>query len=358
MKTFKPQEIAFTVDDTITPKYGKKIFGRGLHFDHAAKENFSKYIKGHNWIVLGFLQYIPAFSKWICFPFMTELFIPQKSLSRGRAFFSRIDLAISMLKKVRAFLNCGFTVVTDALYVKRHFVRTCKDLGITMISRIRKDAALYKPLKLKKKAKRKRGRPRKYGGRMSSLVSLAKKKYLFRPLRIYLYNKEKMVFYYQMRAYWKPAQSLIKVFIVKYPKNGGFITSYFFTTDMGMHVGKLLKYVAGRWSLENAFKDMKQHLGFNGWQCRKEESVKRSTLLTCISYSTLLLWCHKEMQKKQLTIWDPVPWDNDKKYVSVSDMIYLLKNQCVTKCILSAFGENSTNRKKIKEFKHIFRLAA
>ena len=54
MKTFKPQEIAFAVDNTITPKYGKKIFGRGLHFDHAAKENFAKYIKGHNWIVLGF----------------------------------------------------------------------------------------------------------------------------------------------------------------------------------------------------------------------------------------------------------------------------------------------------------------
>ena len=60
IETFAEKNPCFALDDTMVPKYGKKIYGRATHFDHAAKENLAQYIKGHNWIVMGFLQKIPA----------------------------------------------------------------------------------------------------------------------------------------------------------------------------------------------------------------------------------------------------------------------------------------------------------
>lgn len=49
--------LLFALDDTLVGKYGPKIFGRGLHFNHGGKPNESRYINGHNWVVLGRLYF-------------------------------------------------------------------------------------------------------------------------------------------------------------------------------------------------------------------------------------------------------------------------------------------------------------
>jgi len=56
-----------------------------------------------------------------------------------------------------------------------------------------------------------------------------------------------------------------------------------------MSVADILKRVAARWSLENIFKDIKEHLGWSHWQCPVEKAVRRSATLTCSAASLLLL---------------------------------------------------------------------
>jgi hypothetical protein len=349
--------MCFALDDTMVPKYGKKIYGRATHFDHAAKENLAQYIKGHNWVVMGFLQRIPTFSKWICFPILAELFIPRKACLKGETFFTKIELSLEMVKRLKNRLNCHFTVVADALFAKEKFVKGCKSMNVTLISRLRKDAALYEPAPEKRK-RGQRGRRRKKGKRIPSLSKIGGRWSLFQPLTIELYNKEKIIRYHEFLAYWQPAKSLIKVFVVWYPqKKNREVLTMFFSTDLSLPIKKLLTTVAARWSLENTFKDMKQHLGMGNWQCRKKEAVRRSIMMNCIAYSSLILWSVSQF-KGQIDMWDAVPWDNNKKFISLGDILNCLKNKCIRQSILRILPKDRLNRRKLRSIEILFRLVA
>jgi hypothetical protein len=56
-------QLIVVIHDNVVAKWGKKIFGRCLHFNHSAKENGPKYLFGHNWVVIRLLYYTKIFSK-------------------------------------------------------------------------------------------------------------------------------------------------------------------------------------------------------------------------------------------------------------------------------------------------------
>ena len=131
-----------------------------------------------------------------------------------------------------------------------------------MITRLRSDAALYEPIK-KKAANhpKKRGRPATKGKRLPALGTMARQVKKFSSLTLTLYGGPKTIEYRQFQAYWRPAGTVVNIIIVKYPRKRGTITAYFLSTDCSQSVVSILTLVAARWSLENTFKDMKQHLG-------------------------------------------------------------------------------------------------
>jgi len=52
VSTFSLKELTLVLDDTLSPKWGRGIFGTGSFFDHTARPR-PGYIWGHNWVVLG-----------------------------------------------------------------------------------------------------------------------------------------------------------------------------------------------------------------------------------------------------------------------------------------------------------------
>jgi hypothetical protein len=116
-------------------------------------------------------------------------------------------------------------VVADGAYAKRTFLRPLIAAGITIVSRLRKDAALYDvPPRTKMRT---RGRPRKYG---SSRVHLRR-----RAAHPSGWQQIKCV------AYGQTTTKTIKTFLATYPPVGGLIRvvivkedqgcQYFFCTD-------------------------------------------------------------------------------------------------------------------------------
>lgn len=358
IEIFKIKHLTFGLDDTLIPKYGKKIFGRALHFDHAAKVNFASYIKGHNWVTIGVLQHVSALKKWICFPFWSELFIPEKDCTTsGNPFFTKIDMSVNMLKNIQeCFSTLSITLVADALYAKKKLLQWCIESKVTMITRLRSDAAIFKPVRESKT--KTRGRPPIKGKRLPALSKLAEEAKIFSPLTLVLYGEEKTVLYRQLQAYWKPAGTVVNVVIVKYPQKRKFTTAYFLSTDCSQSVESILTLVAARWSLENAFKDMKQHLGLGSWQCRNERAVIRSVPMTCTAYTTLMLWSHQQVKEFAPTLWDAMPWNQGKDIVSIADVLYQLKSQCVTRSILSILPEGRVSDRKIEQLQELFSIAA
>jgi len=358
VKTFNIAHLTLGLDDTLIPKYGKTIFGRALHFDHAAEVNFASFIKGHNWVTIGVLQHVSALKKWICFPFWSELFIPEKECARtDTPFLTKIDISINMLKGIKEhFSTLSITLVADALYAKKKLLQWCIESKVTMITRLRSDAALFEPVRESKM--RTQGRPPKKGKRLPALSTLAEGAKKFSALTLILCGEEKIVLYRQFLAYWKPAGAVVNVVIVKYPQKRGYTTAYFLSTDCSQSVASILTLVAARWSLENAFKDMKQHLGLGSWQCRNERAVIRSVPMTCAAYTTLMLWSHQQVNEFAPTLWDAMPWNQEKDIVSIGDILYQFKSQCVTQSILSILPKDRVSERKIEQLQELFSIAA
>lgn len=355
LKIFKLTELTLALDDTLVMKYGKCIYGRAIHYNHAHKPNMPKYIYGHNWVVIGAIQYLSMFKKWFCFPVLAKLYIPKEYFNDISPFKSRIDIAIKMLAKIKERITISLLLVTDGLYAKRKLVRYCIKNGIILISRLRSDAALYR--KAQKPRKRSRGRPRKYGVKIS-LRRLSYNDRKFDTMNLLLYGKEQTIKVRTLLAYWKPAGEIIKVFIVKFTRNSKETISYFFSTDVTISAEKAVKLIAARWSIETAFKDLKEHFGLNDWQVRKEKPVTRSVTISCIAHSLLTLWTYQESCKRQLDLWDMLPWYTQKSTISSYDMIRYFKNKCISTNINNLLASMPINQRKKQEILKFCRIAA
>ena len=348
------KHLVFGLDDTLVPKYGKKIFGRGCHFDHASKPNTPKYILGHNWVVLGLLYHWELFSKWLCFPLFARLFLPEKTIQDKSLYQSRIAIAIEMISQVQALLKQSFTLVADGLYAKTKLVRACIEKDITLISRIRSDAALYaltEPVKL-----RHRGRPRKHGKRLGSPKTIGADPEGFRTIRLKLYGELQKISYKKVIAIWKPAGAPIQVFIVRF--NDSKSLASFFSTDISLSVERVLTLVAARWSIETLFSELKEHLGMKDWQVRVQGSVVRSVPLTCMATSLLMLWSMLEANQKAPEFWDIQPWMTEKSSPSMLDVINQFKAKCISNSIFEVLGSKGIDNQKYKEIERILRRAA
>jgi len=352
---FHLKELTIALDDTLVMKYGKCIYGRAIHAVHSKNPNMPKYIYGHNWVVFGLMHHLRVFKKWFCFPFLSKLFIPKNYFTDLSLFKSRIDLAIEILKMIKKHTNLPITLVADGLYAKQNIVRYCIENSITFISRFRKDVALYRPAVKPKILPQ--GRPKKYGKKIS-MKKLSHNEKQFDTMNLNLYGKEKTIKVRTIKAYWKRSGHMVKVFIVKFTENKKETVSYFFSTDLNISTEKAIELVAARWSIETSFKDLKEHLGLNDWQVRKEKPVTRSATLNCIALSLLTLWTYQESNKKQLDLWDILPWYKQKNSVCLQNMIQLFKNKCISININYALSEIPISKQKKKQILEICRLAA
>jgi hypothetical protein len=345
--------LIFAVDDTNVRKTGRKIFGRGLHFNHTAKGDQPKYIFGHNWVTLGFLYRSSLFSKWLCFPLWTKLYVPRKSLTDGHEHHSRVALAVQMITRICNSLQRSMILVVDGGYVRRLMLGCAGLLHATLIGRLRSDAALYElPPKTRKT---RRGRPRKYGPRLPKLSVLAQS-VTYTTCRLKLYGRMRDLRVHAFTAVWKPADGLIKVLIVHWPRAKR--PRYFFCTDLDRSITFILHLVAARWAMETAFKDMKEHLGFGDYQCRRETAVSRSANLTCAALSLLTLWSLRESSQRQPELWDAVPWYPHKRYLSVLDMQEQLRVKSIQRSILSIITGKARKYRKIEQLSALAKLAA
>jgi hypothetical protein len=304
-------------------------------------------------VILGLLHYSVRFSKWLCFPILADLFIPQKNLSSNDPFKTRLQLAVELMDHIKAYVQQKLILITDGLYAKTTLVRYCISENITMISRLRCDAALYR--KPRKVTIRKRGRPRKYGTKLS-LNLLSKQQDQFHQYTLKLYGDNHQLRIRAIHAMWKPAGAMVKVVIVYFDQMKN--PSYFFSTDLSVSDTQIVEWITARWSIESLFDDFKEQLGMTDWQCRMRTSVVRSVPLTCIAASLLMIWSFQQWQQDHVELWDVYPWYRNKASPSIHDMIQQLKAKCISKTIIDALPKRMITKEKSRQLELFLRYAA
>ncbi len=169
--------LTIALDDTPTRRYGPHVQGAGIHHNPTPGPAGSPYVYGHVFVVLALLATHPAWGV-VALPLLSRLYVRKVDLpgidpKHRPEFRTKLELAIELLRWAKAWLGLlgsPVWVVADGAYANAAFLKPAMSLGMIVVSRLRKDAAL-RTLPGPRPAG-KRGRPRTYG---PDVIDLAKR---------------------------------------------------------------------------------------------------------------------------------------------------------------------------------------
>src|SRR5581483_10918709 len=261
--------LVLALGDTPTERYGPHVQGAGVHHNPTPGPAGSPYVYGHVFVVLGLLVTHPARGV-IALPLLARLYVRKKDLAgidpkHRPPFRTKLELAVELLRWAKpwlALLRKPIWVVADGAYAKKDFLKPAKALGMTVVSRLRKDAAL-RTLPGPRPAG-KRGRPRTYGEDKIDLAKRGGQRRGWSSDTFELYGEKTVKTYKTFLATWRPAGGAIRVVLVDEPTGW----RAYFCTDTSASVADILGMVADRFSLETTFRECKQVVGAGQQQVR------------------------------------------------------------------------------------------
>jgi len=206
-------------------------------------------------------------------------------------------------------------VVADGAYAKRPFLKPLRTLGVVVVSRLRKDAALCDvPPKRKKGQRRGPGRPRIYGKKRISLAKRAAAKRGWQTVECVQYGKTVTKKYKSFLATYRPACGMIRVVIVQEPDG----CEFFFSTDPQASVREILEAFADRAAIEQVFHDIKEVWGAGKQQLRYLWANFGAYHLNLWMHTLVELWA---WNKSKSTLCDrrDSPWDDPGRRPSHAD---------------------------------------
>lgn len=148
--------LLLALDDCINPKTGKKIFGCDEVFDHAAKQNQSKYPWAQNIVAVGLLKIVKG--RWACLPLSYRFYHLKKSIENINRtisgpkikFKTKLEQAVNMITDIaQASGQSKIVTITDSWFGNNRLWKPLHNqLGrrFHMISRLRSNNNIFQSL--------------------------------------------------------------------------------------------------------------------------------------------------------------------------------------------------------------------
>src|SRR6476620_11800749 len=141
--------LTLALDDTPTKRYGPHVQGAGVHHNPTPGPAGSPYVYGHVFVVLGLLAAHPAWGV-VALPLLSRLYVRKKDLpdidpKHRPEFRTKLELAVELLRWVKPWLGLlelPIWVAADGAYSKKEFLKPARSLGMTVVSGLRRYAAL------------------------------------------------------------------------------------------------------------------------------------------------------------------------------------------------------------------------
>jgi len=314
------ERLMFALDDTPTERYGPHVQGAGVHHNPTPGPAGGPFVYGHVWVVLGLLA---RHSTWgiVALPLLARLYVRRKNLAdiaakHRPAFRTKLELGVELVRWAVSWLgHLGkpVWVVADGAYAKAHFLKPMRALAVTVVSRLRKDSALRTvpgP-----RAPHRRGPNRIYGEQRIDLPKRAGQNRGWTTGTFELYGKVTEKKYKTFVATWRPAGGAIRVVLVDEPK--GWVA--FFCTDPAATVADVLGSVADRFSLEIAFRDLKEVVGAGRQQVRFVRASVGAFHICLWTFTMTEAWAWNRVAKGLVGHRSASPWDDETRRPSHAD---------------------------------------
>lgn len=289
------EPLVFGIDETIERRWGERIAARGIYRDpvRSSKSHFVK-ASGLRWISLMLLTPIPWAQRIWALPVMTAIAPSERYYeTRGRKPQTLTERAQQMIKQLWRWVSKrALVIVGDNTYAVLELLAACQTLAdpITMVTRLRMDAALYEPAPPYPGM----GRPPRKGARLPTPQA-----YLDAPdtawttVNVRWYDG-------QMRgmelasgtAVWfhcgKPVVP-IRWVLVRDPL-GEYETTCLLCTDQTVAPFQIVEWFVMRWQVEVTYEEARRHLGVETQRQWSDKAIARTTpaLLGLFAWITLV----------------------------------------------------------------------
>jgi DDE superfamily endonuclease len=353
--------IVLAIDDTPSKRYGPKVEGAGVHHNPTPGPAGAKFVYGHNWVTLAWVVRHPLWGA-IGLPLLARLYVRQKDLAaqqlqslRGVVFQTKLVMAGEMVSWAATRLQClgrQVWVVADGAYAKKVFLKAAAKAFVIVVSRLRKDAALWDVPKAVPPRQRKRGRPRTYGAKRISLAKRAGQRKGWQEATFVLYGVAQVKRYKTFLATYRPACGLIRVVLVR--EADGTWRAYFCTCAEAS-VAEILEAVSDRSALEQVYHDVKEVHGVGQAQTRNYWSNVGVFHLKMWLHTLIELWAwHKPA--KDLVDRRTSPWDDGERRPSHADRRNSLRRECLEQEFQAAVAVTAVSRKIARLWRRVVRL--
>jgi hypothetical protein len=256
----------------------------------------------------------------IALPLLARLYVRRKDLGgidplHRPAFATKLELAVGLVRWAKQWLGVlgqPLWVVADGAYAKAAFLKPVLALGAVVVSRLRKDAALW-TVPVPRPGQR--GRPRKYGQDRIVLAKRAGHRRGWQTETLELYGQQVVKRYKTFLATWRPVGGVIRVVLVAEPK--GWVA--FLCTDVDAGVADILGLVADRFSLETMFRDVKEVVGAGQQQVRHVWASVGSFHLCLWTFTLTEAWAWNRDEGELAGQRRESPWDDPTRRPSHAD---------------------------------------
>jgi len=252
---FARQRVTLIIDDSLSKKTGKHLFGVQFHKDHCG----NGYIFGHQ-VVTALLR-----TKDVLLPLIPRLY-HKESMSKIQLAKEQILLALQHVK-VRQ-------VIMDSWYMATELITLCTSKGITVIGCLKSNRLIS----IHHRWMGVRDYFRRVQRDTMTLVIINDEKYR----------------YHEVLASLKGV-GLVKLVIVQQWRNKKWSRAFYLvSTDTRRSADGIITTYTQRWDIEVFHRDIKQHLGLESCSARRETSITRHLMFVTFTHASLKLWIHWE----------------------------------------------------------------
>jgi len=353
--------VLMAIDDGPTKRYGAKVQGAGIHRNPTTTPDGAKFIYGHLWVTI---SAVVRHKLWatIGLPLLAKMYVRAKDIAKLPTenligFQDKLQQAAELVKWASQCckrLGKQLWIVTDGGFTKARFLKPAIRMGATIITRLRKDAALHDLLEPPPiKSGGKRGRPRKYGKRIYLCEKATEKRGWFKVM-VTLYGRQETKQVKMFKATYRPAGGQVLVLIVREAVD---CWRAYMCTNLSATAEQILEAVSDRMAIEQNFADLKEIEGAGQQQVRNYYANVGVFHLNMWVHTLVELWAWGQKASAVCDRSDS-PWDDQFRRPSHADKCSRLRQDVLKRTFFETFGHSRKNRKIARQFYKLMKLAA
>lgn len=307
------------IDDTLAHKRGAKVAFGGIFLDAVLSTKKHKVFRfGNNWVMLGVVIELPFRpNRYFCLPILWRVYEKQGKKSKAEH-RTKNQLAAAMLAVIAAWLpKRQILVIADSAYIGKHLLLK-RPANVDALGPIHWKAALYEALT------EAQGR-KKHGRRLPTPKEMLanERRWPSRTETITFKNgvERKLAVKVITGACWytTAGPQAVQVVLV-HDVAGQWRDEALVCTDVTLSAAEVITGYCRRWSVEVAFCDAKQLLGFHDPQVWCAASVERAAPMAWFVGTLVVCWYVQGGREGPEAVRHQ-PWYKNKETPTFADML-------------------------------------